>query len=76
MKKGQTSKRGGIQDILCPFTDMVITQGSGYADGNFSHKGTRAIDVRGKEAGVCHGTATIIYLKTDAFGGTFGIWWR
>lgn len=54
MKKGQTSKRGGIQDILCPFTDMVITQGSGYADGNFSHKGTRAIDVRGKEAGICY----------------------
>lgn len=52
MKKNQTSKRGGIQDILCPFTDMCITQGSGYADGNFSHKGTRAVDVRGKTAGV------------------------
>lgn len=52
MKKGQTSKRGGIQDILCPFTDMAITQGSGYADGNFSHQGTRAVDVRGIEQGV------------------------
>ena len=52
MKKGQISKRGGYEDILCPFTDMYITQGSGYTDGNYSHKGTRAIDVRGKEAGV------------------------
>lgn len=52
MKKGQTSKRANIQDILCPFTDMVITQGSGYADGNFSHQGTRAVDVRGAEAGI------------------------
>ena len=52
MKKGQISKRGEIQDILCPFTDIVITQGSGYADGNFSHKGTRAVDVRGIEPGV------------------------
>jgi ribosomal protein S8 len=31
---------------------MVITQGSGYADGNFSHQGTRAVDVRGIEAGI------------------------
>lgn len=52
MKKGQTSKRANIQDILCPFTDMYITQGSGYADGNFSHKGTRAVDVEGKKEGV------------------------
>ena len=52
MKKGETSKRGGYQDILCCFTDLYITQGSGYADGDYSHKGTRAIDVRGKEPGV------------------------
>lgn len=52
MKKGQTSKRGGIQDILCPFTDIVITQGSGYSDGTFSHQGTRAVDIRGKKGGV------------------------
>lgn len=45
MKIGQTSKRAGIQDILCPFDKLYITQGSGFADGNFSHKGTRAVDV-------------------------------
>lgn len=45
MKEFQTSRRAGIQDILCPFDKMYITQGSGFADGNFSHKGTRAVDV-------------------------------
>lgn len=49
MKKFQTSRRGGIQDFLCPFTDMYITQGS---NGAFSHKGTMANDVRGENAGI------------------------
>ena len=49
MKKGQISVRGGIEDFLCPFTDMYITQGSG---GSFSHKGTMANDVRGTQSGV------------------------
>lgn len=67
MKKGQTSVRGGIEDILCPFTDIYITQGSGYADGNYSHKGTRAIDVRGKEPGVeypYYAPVTLKVIKT------------
>lgn len=49
MLKGQTSIRGGIEDFLCPFTDMYITQGSG---GNGSHAGTMSNDVRGKMVGV------------------------
>lgn len=49
MYKDQKSVRGGIQDFLCPFTDMFITQGSG---GAYSHKGTMANDVRGSEPGV------------------------
>ena len=49
MKKGQTSVRNGIQDFLCPFTDMYITQGS---NGGYSHKGTMANDVRGTQSGV------------------------
>ena len=49
MQKGQKSVRGGIEDFLCPFTDMYITQGSG---GAFSHAGTMANDVRGLEPGV------------------------
>lgn len=49
MKKGQTSVRGGIEDFLCPFEDMYITQGS---NGGYSHRGIMANDVRGKAAGV------------------------
>ena len=45
MRANQTSKRNGIQDILCPFTNLYISQGSGYFDGTYSHQGTRAIDV-------------------------------
>jgi hypothetical protein len=48
MYKGQKSVRGGIQDFLCPFTDMYITQGSQMG----SHRGTMANDVRGASAGV------------------------
>ena len=48
MYKGQKSIRGGIQDFLCPFTDMYITQGSNMG----SHLGTGANDVRGAYAGV------------------------
>lgn len=49
MYKGQKSVRGGIEDFLCPFTDMYITQGS---NSEFSHKGIMANDVRGIEVGV------------------------
>lgn len=38
MIKGQTSRRWGIQDFLCPFTDMYITQGANMG----SHLGTEA----------------------------------
>lgn len=49
MYKGQKSVRGQIEDFLCPFTDMYISQGS---NGAYSHKGTMANDVRGAVAGV------------------------
>lgn len=49
MLKGQKSIRNGIEDFLCPFTDMYISQGS---NGAYSHKGTMANDVRGASAGV------------------------
>lgn len=48
MKANQTSTRAGIEDFLCCFTSMYITQGS---NGEYSHKGTMANDVRGKKAG-------------------------
>lgn len=49
MYKGQKSVRANIEDFLCPFTDMYITQGS---LGTYSHKGIYANDVRGKVAGI------------------------
>lgn len=49
MIKGQKSVRNGIEDFLCPFTDMYISQGSG---GSYSHKGIMANDVRGLQAGI------------------------
>lgn len=49
MLKGQKSIRNGIEDFLCPFTDMYISQGS---NGAYSHKGIMANDVRGKVSGI------------------------
>lgn len=63
MKKGQKSKRNGIEDFLCPFTDMYITQASGVG----THKGTCAIDVRGVQSGVrypYYAPCTVKCIKT------------
>ena len=49
MLKGQKSVRNGIEDFLCPFTDMYITQGS---NGVRSHRGTMANDIRGAVSGI------------------------
>ena len=48
MYKGMKSRRGNIEDFLCPFTDLYITQGSNMG----THRGTGANDVRGSYAGV------------------------
>ena len=58
MKKNDKSVRAGIEDFLCPFEDMYITQGS---NGKFSHQGTMANDVRGREVGVRY----FIYAPCD-----------
>ena len=49
MQPNQKSVRDSVEDFLCPFTDMYITQGS---NGLYSHQGTMANDVRGLQAGV------------------------
>lgn len=41
MYKGQTSRRGGVQDVLCPFPYLGITQYSRTG----SHLGTSALDI-------------------------------
>lgn len=48
MYRGQRSVRGGVEDFLCPFTEMYITQGS---NGKYSHMGIMANDVRGSIVG-------------------------
>ena len=48
MRKNDKSVIDRVQNFLCPFEDMYITQG---ANGSFSHKGTKANDVRGKDVG-------------------------
>jgi len=58
MTPNQKSVRDGIEDFLCPFTDMYITQGS---DGEYSHQGIMAHDVRGEIAGVRY----LIYAPCD-----------
>lgn len=49
MLKNQKSVRNGIEDFLCPFTDIFITQGPNEQP---SHEGTMSMDVRGLEPGV------------------------
>lgn len=49
MKTGQKSKRNNVEDLLCPYTDLRITQGS---HDTYSHAGSTAIDVIGIESGV------------------------
>lgn len=57
MKKGQTSVTDGIQNFLCPFTEMRITQVENVG----THKGTKAIDVAAKKAG----TKAAYYAPAD-----------
>lgn len=69
MLKGQKSVRGGIEDFLCPFTDMYITQGS---KGSFSHKGIMANDVRGAKSDVrypYYAPCTVRCVKTYPSSG-------
>lgn len=69
MLKGQKSVRGGIEDFLCPFTDMYITQAP---NGSYSHKGTMAVDVRGKKAGykyAYYSPCTVKCIKTYPSSG-------
>ena len=49
MKKGQTSIRNGIEDILFPMEVCNITQGDNVG----THRGTCAVDLAGKDTGRC-----------------------
>lgn len=72
MKKGQTSKVNGVENFLCPFTDVFITQDRNVG----THKGTEAIDVRGKQSGVkypYYAPCTCKLLWKDKSNGQ-GLW--
>lgn len=69
MKKGQKSVTNGIENFLCPFTDMYITQGSNMRP---SHMGIMANDVRGIQKGVrypYYAPCTCKCVKTYASNG-------
>lgn len=69
MKKGQKSITNGIENFLCPVTDMYVTQGAG---GNYSHKGTMAVDIRGLKPGVryaYYAPCTVRCLRTYSSSG-------
>ena len=69
MIKGQKSIRDNIEDFLCPFTDMYITQAP---NNSYSHKGTMAVDVRGKKLGTrypYYAPCTVKCIKTYPSSG-------
>lgn len=69
MKKGQKSVTNGVENFLCPVTDMYVTQGAG---GSYSHKGTMAVDIRGLESGVryaYYAPCTVKCLRTYSSSG-------
>lgn len=74
MEKGQKSIRNNIEDVLCPFTDWYCTQG---ANDTFSHKGSEANDIRGKEPGIrypYYAPVDVVCVNVDkkyAF-----VWWQ
>lgn len=68
MKKGQTSKRGGYEDVLFPMEVLNITQGDNVG----THLGTYAIDNAGKDAGIdplfAPVSMSLVYYDTAANG--------
>ena len=74
MKKGQTSKTGNYQNILCPFTYMYMTQD---ANGSLSHQGSTAIDVRGSKSGVKEPYYAPVDVKCVNVDKTYCfVWWQ
>lgn len=64
MYKGEKSVRAGIEDFMCPFTDMYLTCGPNESS---YHMGTMAIDVRGEKPGIrysYYAPATVKCIKT------------
>lgn len=74
MKKGQTSVRNGVQDLLCPFDKLYITQGS---NGGYSHKGSTAIDTTSGTVGEKRAYYAPCDLKCVAVDKNYAfVWWQ
>lgn len=74
MRKGDTSIRGGIEDVFCPFTDWYCTQG---ADSSFSHKGSEANDIRGKTSGIRYPYYAPVTVKCVKIDRAYAfVWWQ
>ncbi len=73
MKKGQTSKRGGYEDILFPMEVCNITQGDNVG----THKGTYATDLAGKDTGrdLFYAPFSVVCKAVDAANGN-AVWWE
>ena len=74
MRKGQTSIRNGIQDVLYPMPHMRLTQGDNVG----THKGTYAIDDAGRDGGKDFAYFPVdmesVYLDTVANGNA--VFWQ
>lgn len=74
MRKGQTSIRNGIQDLLCPFDKLYITQGS---NGGYSHRGSTAIDTTSGVVGEKRAYYAPCDLKCVAVNKNYAfVWWQ
>lgn len=74
MLKGQKSKRNGIQDVLCPFTDWYCTQG---ANDLYSHSGSEANDIRGIQAGVRYPYYAPVDVRCVNINRQYAfVWWQ
>lgn len=74
MKKGDISRRGGIQDVLCPFTDWYCTQG---ANNSYSHRGSEANDIRGLKAGIRYPYYAPVDVRCVNINRAYAfVWWQ
>lgn len=74
MEKGQQSVRGGIQDVLCPFTDWYCTQG---ADDTPSHMGSEANDIIGERSGIRYPYYAPVDVRCVNINRTYAfVWWQ
>lgn len=74
MKKGQTSKTNGYENVLCPFTYMYMTQD---ANGSYSHQGSTALDVRGQKSGIRYAYYAPCKVKCVNVDKTYAfVWWQ